>query len=106
MSVLSIHNPATGQLITTLPTDDAASVAAKYEAARGAQPAWALQPLAQRLRCIEQFRAGVVRDLEHLARVMTQETGKPIRMSCPLLSSGSGSAGASRSLQKKPGLRG
>ena len=42
---------------------------------------WAQQPLAQRLRCIEQFRAGVVRDLEHLAGVMTQETGKPIRMS-------------------------
>jgi acyl-CoA reductase-like NAD-dependent aldehyde dehydrogenase len=81
MSDLSIHNPATGELITTLPADDAASVAARYEAARAAQPSWAQQPLAQRLRCIEQFRAGVVRDREHLARVMTQETGKPIRMS-------------------------
>ena len=80
-SQLSIHNPATGEEITTLPADDAASVAAKYEAARAAQPLWAQRPLAQRRRCIEDFRAGVVRDLEHLARVMTQETGKPIRMS-------------------------
>ena len=80
-SQLSIHNPATGELITTLPADDATSVAAKYEAARAAQPLWAQRPLAQRRRCIEDFRAGVVRDLEHLARVMTQETGKPIRMS-------------------------
>jgi acyl-CoA reductase-like NAD-dependent aldehyde dehydrogenase len=81
MSILSIHNPATGELITTLPADDAASVAAKYQAARAAQPLWAQRPLSQRKRCIEEFRAGVVRDLEHLARVMTQETGKPIRMS-------------------------
>jgi acyl-CoA reductase-like NAD-dependent aldehyde dehydrogenase len=81
MSTLSIHNPATAELITTLPADDSSSVAAKYQAARAAQPLWAQRPLSQRKRCIEEFRAGVVRDLEHLARVMTQETGKPIRMS-------------------------
>lgn len=81
MSTLTISNPATGETITTLPADDAASVAAKAQAARAAQPAWAQRPLAQRRQCIEGFRAGVVRDLEKLARVMTQETGKPIRMS-------------------------
>jgi acyl-CoA reductase-like NAD-dependent aldehyde dehydrogenase len=81
MNTLSIHNPATGELITTLAADDAASVAAKYQRARAAQPLWAQRPLQQRQRCIEDFRAGVVRDLEHLARVMTEETGKPIRMS-------------------------
>ncbi|HEY0824617.1 MAG TPA: aldehyde dehydrogenase family protein [Ramlibacter sp.] len=81
MSTLSIHDPATGELITTLPADDAASVAAKARAARAAQPAWAARPLAERRRCIEGFRAGVVRELEQLARVMTRETGKPIRMS-------------------------
>jgi acyl-CoA reductase-like NAD-dependent aldehyde dehydrogenase len=81
MNTLDIHNPATGELVTTLPADDAASVAAKYRRARAAQPPWAQRPLQQRKRCIEDFRAGVVRDLEHLARVMTEETGKPIRMS-------------------------
>lgn len=81
MNTLAIHNPATGELITTLEADAAASVEAKARAARAAQPAWAAQPLDARKRCIEAFRAGVVRDLEHLARVMTQETGKPIRMS-------------------------
>lgn len=81
MSTLTITNPATGDSITTLPADDAASVAAKAQAARAAQPAWAQRPLQERRRCIEGFRAGVVRDLEFLARVMTQETGKPIRMS-------------------------
>lgn len=81
MSTLEIHNPATGQLLIVLPADDAASVAAKAQTARAAQPAWAARPLAERKACIEAFRAGVVRDLEPLAATMTRETGKPIRMS-------------------------
>ena len=81
MTTLSIHNPATGELITELPADDASSVQAKATAARAAQPAWAARPLAERRACIEGFRAGVVRDLEQLAATMTRETGKPIKMS-------------------------
>lgn len=81
MTELAIHNPATGEPITTVPADDAASVAAKAGRARAAQPGWAATPLAQRRACIERFRAGVVRDLDALAAVMTRETGKPIRMS-------------------------
>ncbi len=81
MTTLPLHNPATGALIAHLPADDAASVAAKTAAARAAQPAWAALPMAQRKACIEKFRAGVVRELDALARVMTEETGKPIRMS-------------------------
>jgi acyl-CoA reductase-like NAD-dependent aldehyde dehydrogenase len=80
-STLAIHNPATGQTITTLPADDAASVAAKAAAARAAQPAWAATPLARRKACIEGFRAGVVHELDALAETMTRETGKPIKMS-------------------------
>lgn len=81
MTTLSIHNPANGELIIALPADDAESVAAKAAAARAAQPAWAAQPLAQRMACVRRFREGVVRDLEQLATTMTRETGKPIRMS-------------------------
>lgn len=81
MSALDIHNPATDDLIISLPADDAESVAAKARTAREAQPAWAARPLAERKACIEGFRAGVVRDLEQLATTMTRETGKPIRMS-------------------------
>jgi acyl-CoA reductase-like NAD-dependent aldehyde dehydrogenase len=81
MNQLAIHNPATGETIAHLPADDAASVARKAQAARAAQPAWAARPLRERAAGIERFRAGVVRDLEQLAAVMTRETGKPIRMS-------------------------
>lgn len=81
MNQLAIHNPADDTLITSLPADDAASVAAKAARVRAAQPAWAATPLARRKVCIEKFRAGVVRDLESLAITMTRETGKPIKMS-------------------------
>jgi acyl-CoA reductase-like NAD-dependent aldehyde dehydrogenase len=81
MSTLSIHDPATGELVISLPADDAAAVAAKAAAARAAQPSWAALPLAQRAACIRGFREGVVRDLEQLAAKMTRETGKPIKMS-------------------------
>ena len=81
MNTLAIHNPANGQLITTLPADDATSVATKTTAARVAQPAWAATPMAERKACIERFRSGVVRDLESLAVTLTRETGKPVKMS-------------------------
>jgi acyl-CoA reductase-like NAD-dependent aldehyde dehydrogenase len=81
MNQLSIYNPATGALITQVPADDAASVAAKAAAARAAQPDWLAVPLAERKACIERFRAAVVTELESLAAIMTGETGKPIRMS-------------------------
>jgi acyl-CoA reductase-like NAD-dependent aldehyde dehydrogenase len=81
MTELAIHNPATGERITAVPADDAASVASKAGRARAAQPAWAAKALAERQACIERFRAGIVRDLDALAATMTRETGKPITMS-------------------------
>ena len=81
MPFLDIFNPATGSLLTQLPADDAASVAAKYLAARLAQPAWAATPLAERKTCVLNFRAAVVAERDDLALVMTLETGKPIQMS-------------------------
>lgn len=81
MTQLSIHNPATGALITDLPADDAATVASKADQARAAQLGWARVPLAERKACITRFRAGIVAELDALAATMTRETGKPIKMS-------------------------
>jgi acyl-CoA reductase-like NAD-dependent aldehyde dehydrogenase len=81
MTTLSIHNPATGALLTTVLADDATSVAAKAARARAAQPAWAAVPLAQRKACIVRFRGAIVAELDALAATMTSETGKPIKMS-------------------------
>ncbi len=81
MNTLTVRNPATGETLATLPADDAASVAAKAQAARAAQPAWAATPLAERIACIRRFRAAIVAELEALASTLTQEVGKPIRQS-------------------------
>ena len=81
MSQLALYNPATGAHIGDVPADDATSVAAKAARARAAQPGWAALPLAERKACITRFRAAVVAQLDSLAAVMTQETGKPITLS-------------------------
>ena len=78
MNTLAIINPATGALITEVPADDASTVASKAAQARAAQPRWHAVPLAERKACIERFRGLVVRDLESLARTLTQDTGKPV----------------------------
>ena len=78
MSTLEIRNPATGALLAELPADDATSIAAKAEAARDAQPAWAVRPLAERVAILRRFRDTVVAEREALALTLTQEVGKPI----------------------------
>src|SRR5262245_1443257 len=81
MTTLTIHNPATGQVIDELPADDAASVAAKAAAARAAQPAWAAVPLRERLAAVGRFRAALVSELDTLATTLTREVGKPVAQS-------------------------
>jgi len=78
MSKLKITSPATGKVLATLPADDAKSVKAKYERARAAQPAWAKVRLKQRLDAMRRFRELVVADTERLAKILSDEVGKPI----------------------------
>ena len=81
MTVLTITNPADGSKLAELPSDDAASVAAKTARARTAQPAWAATPLPDRIACIARFRGAVAAELETLAKTLTQEVGKPLAQS-------------------------
>ncbi len=78
---MKVTNPANGKLIQELKDDTPSSVESKYQAARRAQKAWAARPLSERQGCIEKFKQGVIRDTEKLARIMTDETGKPISQS-------------------------
>jgi acyl-CoA reductase-like NAD-dependent aldehyde dehydrogenase len=78
MSQLEIVNPATGEAIERIPADDAGSVAAKYgEAREGAAP-WAAVPLGEKLAALQEFRGRLEAGRDELARILTQETGKPI----------------------------
>ena len=78
---LSITNPATGALILRVAADGSREVAARYAAARAAQPRWAATPMRKRIAAIEKFRELVVARAETLAHTLTQEVGKPIRQS-------------------------
>jgi len=81
MPTLDIFNPATGKLIATLPADDRGTVAAKYQAARAAQPAWVATPLRRRIDAIRGFRERLIARTEELALTLTAETAKPIAQS-------------------------
>ena len=78
---LEVANPATGEIVARLRSDDAAAIAGKYRRARAAQPRWAATPLAERLAAIGRFRALAAAHAEELARILTTEVGKPITQS-------------------------
>jgi len=77
--MLIVQNPATDATIAELPQDNAHSIAAKYLAARAAQPVWAALPLPTRIGVLTRFRDALKSDVERLAAILTSETGKPIR---------------------------
>ena len=81
MTLLTVINPATGNVLRELPADDTASVTRKAAMARASQPGWAARPLGERIEIIRRFRNLLVERKDALSVTMTGETGKPINMS-------------------------
>ncbi len=79
MSTLDRHDPATGAARPPLACDDAAAVAAAYQRARAAQPAWAARPFAERHAILSRFRDLLAAEADALGAVQSAETGKPIK---------------------------
>ena len=59
--MLEVINPANGEAIAELATDSPETVAAKYAAARAAQPAWAAVPLEHRIEMLAAVPRGAGR---------------------------------------------
>ncbi len=78
---MNVTNPATGMVLAEVPEDTPATIAARFMAARAAQPGWVQVPLDERIARLRRFRDGLVRRKEELARQLTSEVGKPIRQS-------------------------
>jgi len=76
---MKINNPATGEYIRSVDTDDAVSIREKFAAARAAQPAWAARSVAERAAMLKTFGDLLKRDIETVARDMSLETGKPLQ---------------------------
>jgi acyl-CoA reductase-like NAD-dependent aldehyde dehydrogenase len=78
---MNVINPSTGELITTLQDDTAATLIHKYELLKKAQPQWATQPLEQRIEVLQRFEQLLQQHTEKLAAVLTSEVGKPLQQS-------------------------
>jgi aminomuconate-semialdehyde/2-hydroxymuconate-6-semialdehyde dehydrogenase len=82
--VILDRNPATNAIVATVPRGQREDVANAVEAARRAQPGWAATSLAE--RCAVLAKAAVILEsrLEAVARMESEDTGKPIRLASTL----------------------
>ncbi len=76
--ILRSFRPHDGSLLWEGPVADDRFIAGAVEAARAAQPAWGAAPLAARLGIVRAFRAAVEAEADAFARLIAQETGKPL----------------------------
>jgi acyl-CoA reductase-like NAD-dependent aldehyde dehydrogenase len=72
------RNPATGEEIGRAPLTSPEEVARAVSRAREAQPAWAAKSFRERGRLIMNARGVILDDLEEIALLVSQETGKPV----------------------------
>jgi malonate-semialdehyde dehydrogenase (acetylating)/methylmalonate-semialdehyde dehydrogenase len=72
----TVTNPATGQVIRSVPFANAADVAAAVRAAAAAFPAWRDTPPLRRARILTRFRELVEQHAKELAAIVTEEHGK------------------------------
>jgi malonate-semialdehyde dehydrogenase (acetylating)/methylmalonate-semialdehyde dehydrogenase len=71
-----VTNPATGELIRTVPFANAADVDAAVRAAAAAFPAWRDTPPLRRARILARFRELVEQHAKEIAAIVTEEHGK------------------------------
>ena len=78
-AIIELVNPATGEYIDTVPNSTAEDVDKAVKAARVAQKGWAKMPMHERGRILEKYVEIVESRKETLAKMLSDETGKPIK---------------------------
>ncbi len=73
-----VFNPATGELLGTVPMMGAAETRRAIEAAKAAMPAWAAKTGKERSVILRRWHALITENMEDLAILMTCEQGKPL----------------------------
>src|SRR6266853_2699131 len=76
-SQFAVHNPATQEIIGTLPKLDANQIAAAVERAAAAQKRWAATSVRDRLRILTRFGELLCDQKDAVASVISREAGKP-----------------------------
>lgn len=77
-TTLDVCNPATGDVISTVPAMGAAEAARAIDAAQNALPSWKSLDAASRARALRRWNDLVLEHEEDLARLLTAEQGKPL----------------------------
>jgi lactaldehyde dehydrogenase / glycolaldehyde dehydrogenase len=75
---IEVENPASEQVIATIPEGTREDGHAALEAARKAHPEWAALPAIDRARLVSSLADSVAANAEILSRVVTLEQGKPL----------------------------
>ncbi|MEA2115834.1 MAG: NAD-dependent succinate-semialdehyde dehydrogenase [Thermodesulfobacteriota bacterium] len=75
---IDVHNPATGELIGTVPALGREETAGAIAAADAAWPAWRLKTAHERSRLVRRWYDLIVEHQDDLAMIMTAEQGKPL----------------------------
>ena len=75
---LEVNNPATGEIIATVPMMGAAETRRAIEAAEVAQKIWAKRPAKERTNILRTWFNLIMANQEDLAQIITAEMGKPL----------------------------
>jgi succinate-semialdehyde dehydrogenase / glutarate-semialdehyde dehydrogenase len=73
-----VINPATGEVLASLPDMGAADAAAAIDAAHAAQAPWAARPAKDRSKILRKWYELLVANADGLAAILTAEMGKPL----------------------------
>ncbi len=78
---LTVENPATGQIVSEVPDSSAEDAREAIELADKAQRRWEKLAPIERANYLHKIAAGIRKDAERLARVLSEEQGKPLDQS-------------------------
>lgn len=73
-----VTDPATGEVIATVPNAGTEETRCAIDAADAAFPAYAAMPLGQRVALMRKLHDAILENLEPMAAMMTAEQGKPL----------------------------
>ena len=76
--IIKVINPATGEVIDSIPSATEEDVAIAVAEAKKGQKIWSKIPVYEKVEIMYKFLALVERDKEDLAQTLSKETGKPI----------------------------
>ena len=75
---IEVRNPATGEIVDTIPRGSASDVDAAVQAAHAAFSAWASLAPSKRAQLMHAAAVAVRGAVPELARLLTMEQGKPL----------------------------